>query len=162
MDRQDTERRIAEHEHQAAVLRQNPPPAEAGERRRRADQHDQDAAALREALADHLRAQRATNEAARNADQVVVRFTRDLPSDCLIDNVTVPASRGPVRQRQGQPATHTATVAPEVEVQPGEVRELPGQVAGVLLQGGYVRVLTDPTELKQARAELAAAARRGG
>lgn len=166
MDQRNTERRIRDHEHQAAVLRQNPPRAEAEERRRQADQHDREAARLREALDEHQRALRATNEAARNADQVVVRFTRDLPSACLIDNVTVPAARGPVMQRRTGPDPASGhplgTVGVDVVLEDGEVRLLPSEVAVVLLQGGYIRVLTDPDEVEQARAELAASARQGG
>jgi hypothetical protein len=164
MDPEQTKREIADLEHRAAVARQSPHhPREAEERRRQADQLDQEAQQLRAALAEHQRGQRAANQAARDANQVLVRFTRDLTADCLIGDVTVPAARGPVRQRRtssdpgsGHPL---GTTGGDVVLEDGEVRELPGQVAQVLLDGGYVQVLTDPAEVKQARAELAAAAR---
>src|SRR6266508_6572323 len=100
MDPEETKRRVDDLEHEAAVLRQNPPPREAEERRRRADQRDQEAAGLRERLAEHLRAQHVLNVAARDADQVRVRFTRDLgPGAVSVGDYAVAPARGPIRQR---------------------------------------------------------------
>jgi len=144
VDQQDTERRIAELEHEAAVLRQNPPPREAEERRRRADQLDQEAAALRERLAEHLRAQHVLNVAARNADQVRVRFVRDLGAGANIGDYVVAPAHGPIRQRRTRAAAGEHPLQSEgveVELEPGEERVLPAAVAEVLHTGGYLVVL---------------------
>lgn len=61
---------------------------------------------------------------------VRVRFTRDLPSATSVGGFLVPASRGPLRQR-------------DVELAPGEELTVPADVARVLEEGGYVSVVAD-------------------
>ena len=145
VDQQDTEGRIAELEHEAAVARQNPPPREAEERRRRADQLDQEAAGLRERLAEHLRAQHLLNVAARNANQVRVRFTRDLgPGAVSVGDYVVAPAHGPIRQRRTSAAAGEHPLQSkgiEVELEPGEERVMPATVAQVLVDAGYLQVL---------------------
>src|SRR6266511_2224779 len=144
MDPEETERRILDLEHEAAVLRQNPPPSEAEERHDRADLLDQDAAGLRERLAEHLRAQHVLNVAARDADQVRVRFVRDLGAGASVGDYVVAPAHGPIRQRRASAATGPHPLQSEeveVELEPGEERVMPAAVAEVLHTGGYLQVL---------------------
>jgi hypothetical protein len=132
-------------DHEAALARQNPPPAEKAERLAKADQLDQEAAALREALAEDLRQRKALNVAARDATQVRVRFVRDLGAGASVGDYVVAPAHGPIRQRRttSDPASShpLGTVGVDVTVEDGEVRELPASVAEVLHTGGYVEVL---------------------
>ena len=144
MDPEETKRRVDDLEHEAAVLRQNPPPREAEERRRRADQLDQEAAGLQERLASHLWAQHVLNVAARDADQVRVRFVRDLGAGANVGDYVVAPAHGPIRQRRTRAATGPHPLQSEgveVELEPGEERVLPAAVAEVLHTGGYLVVL---------------------
>jgi len=132
---------IAALEREAALLRSNAPAAEADQRERQAADHDVQAGILRENLEAEVHAERAQLVAARDRDLVRVRWVRDAPPEgALIDGRRY-TGKGPVRQRQGQSATHTAAVAREVELQPGEVAELPRQHGEVLAAAGYVQVL---------------------
>src|SRR6266508_6789631 len=154
MDPEETKRRVDDLEHEAAVLRQNPPPREAEERRRRADQLDQEAAGLRERLAEHLRAQHVLNVAARDADQVRVRFVRDLGAGASVGDYVVVPAHGPIRQRRASAAAGEHPLQSEgveVELEPGEERVLPAAVAEVLHTGGYLQVLGPASGSAEAR-----------
>ena len=129
---------IASLEREAALLRANAPAAEAAERERQAAEHDFQAGILREVLQADLQAERAALVAARDRDVVRVRWVRDAPPEGAVIDGRRYTGKGPLRQRLGQPATHTSTVAREVELQPGEVAELPRQHAEVLAEAGYV------------------------
>jgi len=139
---QETRTQIATHEREATLLRANPPAAEAAQRERQAAEHDRQAWTLRERLTADVAEERKRRVAERDRDQVRVRFVRDL-AEAWVDG-RVYSGRGPVRQRLGQAATHTATVAPEVAVQPGEEQVMPRAHAEVLGSGaadGYVRII---------------------
>lgn len=138
---QELRRQIASHEREAELLRANPPAAEAAERERQAAEHDRQAAILRDNLEADLQAERAALVQARDTDLVRVRWLRDGPPEgCLIDG-RVYAGRGPVRQRQGQSATHTSTVAREVVLAAGEEQTIPRQHAEVLAEAAYLELV---------------------
>lgn len=65
---------------------------------------------------------------------VRVIFVRDMVSAASIGDFVVPAGRGPVTQRMPWG---------EVQLAPGEERELPEHVAQVLINGGYCALVSD-------------------